>query len=86
MYNAIRSADCSASDFGTISPSTMWKYVRIATATTLAAPCAASHSTQNARPIAESANAWSSASARTCSPYMPSPRLATEIPICVVAM
>ena len=34
---------CSASDFGTISPTTMWKYVRIATATTLATPCETSH-------------------------------------------
>ena len=66
---------------GTISPSTMCRYVSTATDRTLAAPCATS---QEAQPYWAS-HSWSHL-ATACSPYMPSPRLANVMPSWAVAM
>src|SRR5829696_7953455 len=78
---AVRSACCKAIDFGTISPITMWKYVRIATAITLPRVCAATH-----RPAPRISRRSASHAASRCSPYMPRPRLASVIPSWAVAM
>ena len=79
--SAVRVAPCSASVFGTISPSTMWRYVSTAMATTLATVCAVIHPARLNGPDHVSIHP-----ATTCSPYMPRPRLASDTPIWVVAM